>query len=214
MAMEITFADVIQKKAKVVMHIHRRLFTTAMISMNAKLIPVHVHGIHCAWINKVAMNVNVRMVSRVMNVSTLTNVVTNVSTHPKDIQIHVMIVLSIRLVPICLVHFDVAVTQVTNSQVIQLVLTTMNVTKLLVILVPPVTTPWDRLHVNVTLVSAVMVLTYVLISMSVMKVSMSAQKHQNASTILVIIDANVIMDMMVKTAQVELRQLLRSLPLV
>ena len=206
MAMEIIFADVIQKKAKVVMHIHLKMFTTAMISMNAKLIPVHVHGIHYAWINKVAMNVNVPMVSRVMNVSTLTNAVTNVSTRPKDIQIHVMIVLSIRLVPICLVHFGVAVTQVTKRQVIQLVLTTMNAMKLLVILVLSVKTPWDRLHVNVTLVSVVMVLMYVLISMSVMKVSMTAQKHQNASTILVITDANVIMDMTVQTAQVGLRQ--------
>ena len=74
----------------------------------------------------------------------------------------------------------------------------------LVIPVLSATTQWVRLHVNVTLVSVVMALIYVLISMSVMKVSMNAQKHLNASTILVITDANVSMDMTVKTAQVTL----------
>ena len=72
----------------------------------------------------------------------------------------------------------------------------------LVILVLSATTQSGRLHVNVTLVSVEMALIYVLISMSVMKVSMNAQKHQNALTILVITAANVIMDMTVKTAQV------------
>ena len=74
----------------------------------------------------------------------------------------------------------------------------------LVIPVLSATTQWIRLHVNVTLVSVVMALIYVLISMSVMKISMNAQKHLNASTILVITDANVSMDMTVKTAQVTL----------
>ena len=74
----------------------------------------------------------------------------------------------------------------------------------LVIPVLSATTQSGRLHVNVTLVSVEMALIYVLISMSVMKVSMNAQKHQNALTILVITAAIVIMDMTVKTAQVAL----------
>ena len=81
----------------------------------------------------------------------------------------------------------------------------------LVIPVLSVITQWGRLHVNVTLVSVVMALIYVLISMSVMKVSMNAQKHLNASTILVITAANVIMDMTVKTAQVTLPRISGSL---
>ena len=44
MEMEIIFADVIKKRAKKVMHIHLTLFTTVMILMNVKLIPVHVHS--------------------------------------------------------------------------------------------------------------------------------------------------------------------------
>ena len=84
MAMEIIFADVIKKRAKVVMHTHRKMFTTAMISMNVKLIPIHVHGTHCVVINKVVTNANVPMVSRVTHVSILTNAVTNVSNHLKD----------------------------------------------------------------------------------------------------------------------------------
>ena len=74
----------------------------------------------------------------------------------------------------------------------------------LVIPVLSATTQWGRLHVNVTLVSVVMALMSVLISVSAMKVSMNAQKHQNALTILVITAAIVIMDMTVKTAQVAL----------
>ena len=84
MAMEIIFADVIKKRAKVVMHTHRKMFTTAMISMNVKLIPIHVHRTHCVVINKVVTNANVPMVSRVTHVSILTNAVTNVSNHLKD----------------------------------------------------------------------------------------------------------------------------------
>ena len=121
----------------------------------------------------------------------------------EDIQIHVMIVLRIHLAQICLVHFDVFVILVTKSQVIQHVLISTNVKRLLLAIpVLSATIQSGRLHVNVTLVSVVMALISVLISMSVMKVSMNAQKHQNALTILVITAANVIMDMTVKTAQV------------
>ena len=160
--------------------------------------------IHCAWINKVVLNVIVLMVSRVIHVSILTNAVTNVSNHLKDFQIHVTTVLIIRLAPIFLVPFDVAVTQVTKNQVIYHALTKTNAMKIRVILVLSVTIPWDRLHVNVTLVSVVMALTYVLISMNAMKVSMNVQKHQNALTILAITAANVIMDMTVTIVKVTL----------
>ena len=83
MAMEIIFVDVIKKRAKMVMHAHRKMFTTAKISMNAKLIPIHVHRTHCVVINKVDTNANVPMVSRVIHVSILTNAVTNVLNHLK-----------------------------------------------------------------------------------------------------------------------------------